>query len=130
MARKVTGGVTDDLAANLGRLLRQELSTVGREMRRKADQVGFGAGLFTFGLVLAWYAVGCAIVGLVALLARMMPVWLAAAMVAAVLATMAAVAAVLGVDEVRRATPLVPEETAADIAAAAENTASPEDTHD
>ncbi|HKN97877.1 MAG TPA: phage holin family protein [Pseudonocardiaceae bacterium] len=126
MARKTTSGVTDDLADNLGRLVRHEMRTIGDELRRKAGQAGLGAGLVAFGLVMALYAGGCVVAGIVALLARVMPAWLAAAVVAAVLATVAGLAAALGVGEVRRATPLVPEEAAADIAAAADN-AAPDD---
>lgn len=121
MARRTTSEVTDDLADNVGRLIRHELRTIGGELRRKAGQAGLGAGLVAFGLVLALYAGGCMVAGIATLLVRVMPAWLAAAVVAAVLATIAGLAAALGVGEVRRAAPLVPEEAAADIAAAADH---------
>lgn len=122
MAGRVTGvtdEVTGDMASGMSKLIRQEMRAIGKEIREKAGQTGIGAGLIAAAATAALYAGGCLVAALVALLARVLPTWLAALAVSSVLAAAAGVAAKLGLDQVRRSLPLVPEQAVADLAAAA-----------
>jgi hypothetical protein len=120
MARSTTQKATADVAETISRLVRQEMRTVGQEMRAKAGQAGVGAGLLVVASTAALYAGGCAVAAFVTLLGRLLPTWLAAGITALLLAAVAGLAALLGVEEVRRALPLIPEQAAAEVAAAAQ----------
>jgi hypothetical protein len=113
---------TGDVAETISRLVRQEMRAVGQEMRAKAEQAGVGAGLLVVAGTAALYAGGCAVAALTSLLGRILPTWLAATVTAMLLAAVAGLAGLLGVDQVRRALPLIPDQAAADLAAAAAST--------
>jgi hypothetical protein len=113
-------GLFPNEGSNMSRLVRQEIRAVGRELREKAGERGIGAGLLAAAAAAALYAGGCLVAGVVALLARVLPMPLAAMVVSAVLAAAAGVAGRAGLERLRRSLPLVPEQ-AADLAAAADN---------
>lgn len=120
MTANGAGDATADMAESVGRLIRQEMRTVGEEMRQKMVKAGTGGALLAVGGALLLYAGGCAVAAFVSLLGRVLPRSLAAAVTAVVLAALGGFAGLLGVDQVRRALPLVPERAAADVAAVAE----------
>ena len=91
----------------ISRLVRDELELARAEMAAKAKRAGTGAGLFGAAGVTALYGVAVLLAALIALLDLVMPLWLAALIVAVVLLAGAGVLALLGRREVREVgTPL------------------------
>src|SRR2546421_5113370 len=97
-------------AEQTSRLVRDELQLARAEMSVKARRFGTGAGLFGAAGIVALYGVGALIAALILALALAMPPWLAALIVAVVLLAVSGVMALLGLGQVRRATPATPEQ--------------------
>lgn len=120
MANRKAGEVAGELAEHVGELVREELRIAGREMKEKAAQAGGGGALLAVAAALVLYAGGVAVGGLVLLLARVLPAWLAALVTSALLTGTAVVAGFFGANALRRTLPLLPERAAEDMAEAAE----------
>jgi tetrahydromethanopterin S-methyltransferase subunit C len=95
--------------------VRKEIQLAKAEMETKGRRFGFGAGLFGFAGVLALYAGAALVAAMILLLALAVPAWVAALIVAAVIAVVASVMAVVAREQVRRAAPPTPQETASSI---------------
>ncbi|MGW4589733.1 phage holin family protein [Amycolatopsis thermoflava] len=119
MTQRRADDIGAEFGAKIGDLVRRELRVAAREMREKARFGGLGMVLLTVAAVCGLYAGGLVVAGLVQLLSRVLPGWLAAACVAGVLSLIAAVAGVEGLGQLRAAMPPVPERAAVDAAEAA-----------
>ena len=90
-------------------LVRQEIRLATVELQEKGKRAGIGVGLFGASGLVALYALGALIAGVILLLATALEPWLAALIVAAGLALLAGVLALTGRKEVQEATPPAPE---------------------
>ncbi|GGS32900.1 MULTISPECIES: phage holin family protein [Actinokineospora] len=108
---------TAELISRVGdqvsRLVRDELALAKAELRQKGKRLGAGAALGGAAGVLAWFGLGALLVAAGAALALVLPVWAAALIVGAVLLLAAGVLAAVGVGDVKKATPPVPEQAIA-----------------
>jgi uncharacterized membrane protein YqjE len=104
-------------AEQISRLVRDELALAKAEMSEKGKRAGIGAGLFGGGGLLAMYGVAALLATVILALAEAMPAWLAALIVTVLLFGAAAVMAVLGRQQVRQATPPLPEATVRSVKA-------------
>jgi hypothetical protein len=110
-----TGAVLQAISDDLSRLLRQELAHAQDELAGKARRAGGGAVLLAGAGVLGALAVGTSASALLRALDRLLPRPVAAAALTCVYAAGAGALAVAGVAQIRRALPLVPEETVVDL---------------
>jgi uncharacterized membrane protein YqjE len=104
-----TGELVTRLSTQISELVRGELALAKAELAEKGKRAGVGAGLAGAAAVLALYGGGALIAAVIALLALAMPVWLAALIVAIVIFIVAGVLGLLGRNQIKRATPPVPE---------------------
>lgn len=99
------------------RLLREELALARLELTEKSRHAGIGAGLLGGAGLLTLYGLGVLLIVAVLALDEVMPVWLAALIVAVALLLIAGGMALLGRRQVRRAVPPMPRETAHSVRA-------------
>lgn len=111
------GELVRQAAEQVSRLARQELALAQLEVTRKARRAGIGAGLFGGAGVLAGYGLATLLAAVALGLAEVMDGWLAGLLVAVVLFAIAAVLAVFGRRQLRRATPLLPQEAVRNVRA-------------
>ncbi|MDQ4130514.1 MAG: phage holin family protein [Actinomycetota bacterium] len=104
------GELVKRLSEQTATLVRQEIRLAQVELQQKGKRAGIGAGLFGGGGLLALYALGALIAGVIMLLATAMEPWLAAFIVAAGLGLVAGLLALTGKKQVEQATPPVPEQ--------------------
>lgn len=112
-----THKLVNDLSEQVSRLVRDELRLARLELTRKGKRAGFGAGLFGAAGMAAFFGGATLVVTVILLLALVMPAWAAAALVAGVLFVVAAVLGLIGKNQVKQATPPVPEEAIASVKA-------------
>lgn len=116
-----TGELISKLSADVSTLVRDELRLATAEMSGKAKKAGLGAGMFGAAGLLALYGVAVLLAAIVAALDLVMPLWLAALIVAVVLLIAAGIAALMGKNKVSEVGSPVPERTVesvkADVAA-------------
>lgn len=110
-AEQSTADLVQTVSEQISRLVKDELRLARAELMVKGREAGVGAGLLGGGGLVAVYGVTALLVALVLALAAVMPDWLAAALVGVVLLLVAGAMAVAGRGQVRRATPVMPEET-------------------
>jgi Putative Actinobacterial Holin-X, holin superfamily III len=106
-----TGELVQQLSEQVSRLIRDELRLARLELSDKGKRAGIGAGLFGGGGLLGAYGVAAVIAAVALALALVLPAWAAALIVGAVLLAAAGLLALLGRNQVRRATPPVPQQT-------------------
>lgn len=104
-----TGELLARLPAQLTALVKGELELARAELATKGKRAGVGAGLAGAGGVAALYGGGALVAAAVAALALVLPVWLAAVLVAVALFAVAGLLALVGRASLRRAVPPVPE---------------------
>jgi hypothetical protein len=92
-------------------LVGQELKLAKAELSVKAKQVGIGAGMFGGAGYVAYLATLALMICIIFALGEVMPVWLAALIVAVVLGAVAAVLALKGKKHIQEAGPPIPEQT-------------------
>jgi len=92
-------------------LVGQEVKLAKAEMTGKAKEFGVGAGMFGGAGYVAYLASLALMICIVAALAEVMPVWLAALIVAVVLGAVAGVLALKGKKRIQEAGPPIPEQT-------------------
>jgi uncharacterized membrane protein YqjE len=109
------GELVRQLSEQVSDLVRAELKLARLEMTRKGKQAGLGAGMLGGGGLIALYGVGCLIACVIIAISGAVAAWLAALIVGLALLAAAGVAALLGKGRLRRATPPVPEQAAADV---------------
>lgn len=108
--------VAGELVEQVGALVREELRLAVREMLDKARGAGVGGAFVVAAAITVLYAGALALSGFVLLLAKQLPPWLAALVASGVLTGVATVTGLAGVDRMRRALPLLPEQAVADTA--------------
>lgn len=104
-----------DLPGYLVELLRSELERLKQELIEKAKHLGVGVGLILVGAFLAFFAFAVLIAAAVLGIATALPAWLAALIVAAALLLITAILVLIGVNQLKRGVPPVPEETIASV---------------
>ncbi|TMR19183.1 phage holin family protein [Nonomuraea turkmeniaca] len=112
-----THKLVNDLSEQVSRLVKDEFRLARMELTEKGKRAGFGAGLFGAAGTVAFLGGATLVAAAVLLLALVMPGWAAAAIVAGALFVVAAVLGLIGKNQVKRAAPLVPEETIASVKA-------------
>jgi uncharacterized membrane protein YqjE len=105
------GELLSQLSEQTSRLVRDELALAKVEMTDKAKHAGKGIGLFGGAGVLAHFGIATLIATAILALDLVWPAWLAALVVGLVVLAAAAVLAQIGKRQVRRATPMAPEES-------------------
>lgn len=103
------GDLLRRLSEDTSVLVRQEVALARAELTEQGKQVGFGAGLLGGAAVAALLALGALSAAAIIALDELVPLWLAAFIVAALWAAVAGVLALRGRDEVREATPPAPQ---------------------
>jgi uncharacterized membrane protein YqjE len=93
------------------RQLNDEIAFAKVELKRKGIQVGVAAAFLAVALVFVAFLVVGLIVAAIMGLATIMPAWLAALLVCAVFLIIALIGALIGMRKLKKAMPLMPEET-------------------
>src|SRR5690348_3085737 len=96
MSEPGTGELVKQAADQISTLVRDELALARAELGEKASRAGRGAGLFGGAGLVSLYGTLGVLVGIVLLLARVMPAWGAALLVGVVLLIVAGVLALAG----------------------------------
>ncbi|MFC4113866.1 phage holin family protein [Nonomuraea zeae] len=112
-----THKLVNDLSEQVSRLVKDELRLARLELTEKGKHAGFGAGLFGAAGIAAFFGGAALVTTVIMLLARVMPAWAAAAIVAVVLFVVAGLLGLVGKNQVKRAAPPVPSETIASVKA-------------
>lgn len=102
--------LVQQLSAQTGELVRQELRLAQVEMQEKGKRAGIGAGLFGGAGLVALYGVGFLLTAAAMLLATELEPWIAVAIVGGALLLLAGLLALTGKKQVDQAKPLVPEQ--------------------
>jgi membrane protein len=102
--------LVQQLSAQTGELVRQELRLAQVEMEEKGKRAGVGAGLFGGAGLVALYGVGFLLAAAALLLATALEPWVAVAIVGGALLLLAGLLALTGKKQVDQAKPLVPEQ--------------------
>jgi putative superfamily III holin-X len=105
------GELLSQLSAQTSRLVRDEIRLAQKEFEQSARHAGVGAGLGGVAGVLGFLGLATGLAAVVAALALVLPVWLAAAIVAVVLLAAAGIAALVGKKQVERIAPAAPRTT-------------------
>jgi uncharacterized membrane protein YqjE len=92
-------------------LVKQEVELAKAELQEKGKQAGIGAGMFGGAGLFGVGAFAAITACVIAALETVMPLWLAALIVAVVYAAVAAVLALRGKQKVKEAAPPLPEQT-------------------
>jgi Putative Actinobacterial Holin-X, holin superfamily III len=103
------------LSEQVAVLVRDELKLAQLEMTRKGKRAGAGVGMLGSGGLVALYGVGCLLAAAIIAIAGAVAAWLAALIVGAALLAMAAAVALLGRSQLKKASPLVPQEAVGSI---------------
>lgn len=90
------GELMSQLSTQTSRLVRDEMKLAQKELQQSVRHAGIGAGLFSAAGLLSILGLATLIAAGVAALALVLPVWAAAAIVAAVLLIAAGIAALAG----------------------------------
>jgi uncharacterized membrane protein YqjE len=105
------GDLVRRLSEDTAALVRQELALARAELTQKGKRAGRGAGMFGGAGAAGLAALVALTAFLILVLDIALPAWAAALIVTVLWAAVAAVLALRGRDEIREATPPVPEQT-------------------
>jgi hypothetical protein len=105
------GELVRDLTSQTSTLVRQEIALAQAELTQKAKIAGAGAGMLAGAAVAALLMLGALTATLIVVLDEWLPLWLAALIVTLLWGVAAAVMAKSGQAAIKRATPVVPEQT-------------------
>ncbi|HEY9472340.1 MAG TPA: phage holin family protein [Mycobacteriales bacterium] len=105
-----TAALLRQLAEQVSTLVRDEVELARAELRQKGRRAGAGAGALGIGGVLALYGGGVLVATVILAIDTVLPSWLAALLVGLALLMVAGAAALAGRDQIRKATPPVPEQ--------------------
>ncbi len=100
-----------DVPGLISQLIRGEIEQIKKELTEKFKRLGLGAGLFAGAAFFGFFAFGVFLAMAILVLAIWLPAWLSALIVLVVLLIIAAVLALLGMREVKKGVPPVPEES-------------------
>jgi hypothetical protein len=108
------GDLFSELANETSTLVRQEIALAQTEMTQKAVKAGKDVGFVAAGGAVAYAALLAFMAGVIAILAYIMPVWLAAFIVAAIAGGVAYFMAMPALTELRKIDP-APRQTVATL---------------
>jgi hypothetical protein len=98
------------VAEKASSIARLELELASMEVKRKVAALGIGIGLLFGAFAVLLYAIGFGFATIAAALATFLPVWLSLLIVTAFLFLVGGVLALVGVKNIGRGTPPVPEQ--------------------
>jgi Putative Actinobacterial Holin-X, holin superfamily III len=104
------GTAAKQVAEHASALAKLELELAGLELKGKAGAFGAGVGLGIGAALLALYALGFVFATIAVALALVLDAWLALLLVSFGLFLLAAILALLARNQIKRATPPVPEQ--------------------
>jgi len=108
--KRSLGQLISDVPVLLTKLVRDEIESLKRELKKKAAYFGVGAGLFAAAGTLVFFAAALLVTSATLGLATVLPAWLAALLVAVALLLIAAILVAIGVQSMKRGgKPLPPE---------------------
>lgn len=105
------GQLLQELSRDTSHLVRQEIRLAQAEMTQKAKLAGLSAGLLGAAAVLGLAMLGAATAAMIAAIAILVPVWAAALAVTVFYGLLIGGLALVAWRELRRASPLKPEQT-------------------
>lgn len=108
-----SGELVSQLTAQVSDLVRDELRLAQAELTQKGKRVGIGAGLAGAAGVVALFGLGGLVLAVIAALALVLPGWAAALIVGGFLCMLAGLLALVGIGQVKRGVPPVPEQAIA-----------------
>jgi hypothetical protein len=109
------GDLFGKLSNETSTLIRQEMELARAELTEKGKEAGKGAGLFGGAGAVGLLGAGALTAGIILLLDLAIAAWLAAILVGLVYVAVAAFLGLQGRDQIKRATPPVPEQTVATV---------------
>ena len=109
------GAIVHRFSEQLPELVRSEIRLAQAELAEKGKHAGVGIGLFSGAGLLGLYGVAALLTTAVVALDLVLPLWLAALIVAVVLFIGAGIAALVGKKQVAQATPPAPEKAIAGV---------------
>ena len=112
-----TAELVNRAAGQISTLVRDELALAKAELAEKGKRAGIGGGLFGTAALLSLYGLGLLIALFVVLLDLVWPLWLAVLVIAVAVFVLAGIAVLVGRSQLKRATPAVPQEAKAGVAA-------------
>lgn len=102
--------LVERLSAQVSALVREEMALATAEMKRKGTQAGVGIGIGGVGALVALLGLGALVAAAVLGVAYVLAAWLAALVIGLVLLVLAGVISGLGITQVRKSAPPVPEQ--------------------
>jgi Flp pilus assembly protein TadB len=100
-----------DLPGLVGQLIRDEIEQIKKELTEKFTKLGVGAGLFAGAAFFGFFGFAVLVTTVILALALVLPAWLAALIVAVLLLLVTGALAFLGLRQVKKGVPPVPEES-------------------
>ncbi|WP_210508145.1 phage holin family protein [Naasia sp. SYSU D00057] len=98
-----------DLPGLVGQLIRDEIEQIKKELTEKLTKLGVGAGLFAGAAFFGFFGFAVLVTTAILALALVLPAWLAALIVAVLLLLVTGALAFLGLRQVKKGVPPVPE---------------------
>jgi uncharacterized membrane protein YqjE len=95
--------------------VRDELRLAQIELTQKAKRAGVGTGLIVTALLLGFFVLASLVTAAIAAWALILPVWAAALIVAGCVLVLAALAGLVGLAQVKRGSPPIPEQAVASV---------------
>ena len=100
-----------DVPSLVGQLIRDEIDQIKKELTEKLTKLGVGAGLFAGAAFFGFFAFAVLVATAILALALVLPAWLAALIVAVLLLLVTGALAFLGLRQVKKGVPPVPQES-------------------
>jgi Flp pilus assembly protein TadB len=110
-SRKSLIQLIGDVPSLVGQLIRDEIDQIKQELTEKLTKLGVGAGLFAGAAFFGFFAFAVLVTTVILALALVLPAWLAALIVAVLLLIVTGVLAFIGLRQVKKGVPPVPEES-------------------
>jgi uncharacterized membrane protein YqjE len=104
------GATAKEVAERASSLVRLELELATLELKKKASNLGLGAGLAIGAAIFGLYGLGFLFATIAAGLATAMSTWLAILIVTIGLFVIAAILGLIGLNRIKKGTPPVPEQ--------------------
>lgn len=109
-SKRSLGQLVSDVPVLLMKLVRDEIESLKRELKKKAAYFGAGAGLFAAAGTLVFFAAALLITSATLGLATVLPAWLAALLVAVALFLIAGILVAVGIQSLKRGGQALPPE--------------------
>ncbi|MDR7300220.1 phage holin family protein [Haloactinomyces albus] len=109
-SQRSTAELVRDLGDQLTELIRTELRLAQRELLRKGKEAGMGAALFGAAGVVGGLGAVTILAAVILLLTIVLPAWLSTLIAGALLLLIAGAIAAVGRSQLKKSTPLMPED--------------------